>query len=342
MDEPSTARIDWIESRLGACVVGIDRIGAGASRACWRLVLDGHAPVVLREETGAGPMTGTTLDLAREAIVYRALARVDLPVPAALAVSDDGQALVLELAPGDAGLRGLGREAVDAISADLGRCLGRLHRIEPSDLDLGRIADERDLEVWTGIQRERVVDPASSVADLALEWCADRSDGPHAPSLCHGDAGAGNFLHDGTSVTALLDWEFAHLDDPHDDLAWVAVRNQVLRRPLDLASVFRAWRDTTSSAIDSARLERHRAVVLTRMLISCDATLSCATGDPPAVQATLRPYLGAAVVEALSRAGCPESSLAAHRAAAREQWSGSPAADLLDDPDDLDDLGGPW
>ncbi len=42
--------------------------------------------------------------------------------------------------------------------------------------------------------------------------------------VCHGDVGPGNFLHDGARVTALLDWEFAHLGDPMDDLAWWVFR----------------------------------------------------------------------------------------------------------------------
>ncbi|HJR26943.1 MAG TPA: phosphotransferase, partial [Acidimicrobiales bacterium] len=162
-------------------------------------------------------------------------------------------------------------------------------------------------------------------------------------SLCHGDAGAGNFLHDGGAVTALLDWEFAHVDDPHDDLAWVAVRNQVQRRPLAVGAVFAAWQHSTGRTIDPARLEHHRAVVLTRMLISCDAALARAgEAQPPTVQSMLRPYLGLALVEALRRAGAGIDRLDEIEEDARARWAPSPIAEVLGDPTDLDDLGGPW
>ena len=40
--------------------------------------------------------------------------------------------------------------------------------------------------------------------------------------LVHGDFGPNNILIDPESfeITALLDWEFAHLGDPIEDLAW--------------------------------------------------------------------------------------------------------------------------
>jgi aminoglycoside phosphotransferase (APT) family kinase protein len=37
----------------------------------------------------------------------------------------------------------------------------------------------------------------------------------------HGDYWTGNFLHDGLGkITAILDWEMAHLGDPLEDLGW--------------------------------------------------------------------------------------------------------------------------
>ena len=338
------ARRAWIEAALGAAVEGARPIGQGASRATWLVELADREPVVLREETGQGPMAGTALDLAREALVYRALGPTGLPVPAVLSVADDGTALLLAHARGEASWKGLDEDAIRAVSADLGRCLAELHRLDPAALELGPLAADDDLEVWASIAATRAPAPATPIAAVALPWLAARVQDHVSPrSLCHGDAGAGNLLHEGGAVTALLDWEFAHLDDPHDDLAWVAVRNQVQRRPLDVGAVFRAWQLGTGRTIDPARLEHHRALVLTRMLISCDAALAWAgDGEPPMVQAMLRPYLGLALVEALRRAGADGLPLEQLAAEARALWEGRPIAQVLDDPTDLDDLGGPW
>uniref|UniRef100_A0A071MUE3 Aminoglycoside phosphotransferase domain-containing protein n=1 Tax=Burkholderia cenocepacia TaxID=95486 RepID=A0A071MUE3_9BURK len=41
-----------------------------------------------------------------------------------------------------------------------------------------------------------------------------------AAAVVHGDAGLHNFLIDGDELVCLLDWEFAHLGDPAEDLAY--------------------------------------------------------------------------------------------------------------------------
>ena len=344
-------RRSWIEAELGAKVLAATRIGDGASRASWLVDLDREGgSVVLREETGSGPMVGTPLDLAREANVYRALHDEDVPIPALLAVSPLGDALLLERADGAASLKGLSAGKVASVSRSFGQALGKLHAVDPARLDLGPLTApddgpghaRQDIGLWAGIAASRVTDPATDIAAVALGWLHAHASRPARTSLCHGDAGAGNFLHDRAEVTALLDWEFAHVGDPHDDLAWVAVRNDVLRRPLDLGAVYRAWQDISGVAIDSPILEYYRALVLTRMLISCDASLTWAREDPPMVQAMLRPYLGLAVVEALRRAGHEPSSLEGPEVEARTQWEAAPIAEVLDDPVKAVDLGGPW
>ena len=75
--------------------------------------------------------------------------------------------------------------------------------------------------------------PEGAAVGAAAAWL--RSNVPPVPTataLCHGDAGVGNFLFAGDKVTALLDWEFAHVGAPQDDLAWVAIRNHLLGRKL--------------------------------------------------------------------------------------------------------------
>lgn len=40
------------------------------------------------------------------------------------------------------------------------------------------------------------------------------------PAVVHGDFGPQNVLIEGDSINALLDWEFAHVGEPVEDLAW--------------------------------------------------------------------------------------------------------------------------
>ncbi len=44
------------------------------------------------------------------------------------------------------------------------------------------------------------------------------------PVVGHGDFRIGNVMVDQTGVVAVLDWEFAHVSDPLEDLAWPLVR----------------------------------------------------------------------------------------------------------------------
>ena len=264
----------WVEAEMGSAVVVAEPIGRGASRRIWGIALESGEEVVVREDTGDGPVAGTPLTLSREADAYRALATTDLPVPPLRAVHRDGTALLIERAAGDDQLKGVADAELRSVAEDYGRCLGRLHLLDPGTLALGSITPRPgavptadDLHLWRAIDAARIDGASSPAARVALRHLAGAVPASTREALCHGDAGPGNFLHAGGRVTALLDWEFAHVGDPHDDLAWVAVRNQVLGHPFPVAIAYAAWSDTTSSAIDLPRLEWFRALVLTRMLI---------------------------------------------------------------------------
>ena len=338
----------WVEDETGSTVVATQPIGRGASRQTWAVTLAAGDELVVRMDTGDGPVTGTPLTLAREAEVYRALAPVDLPIPSLRAVHPTGTALLVDRATGDDQLKEIGESDRRSVAEDYGRCLGRLHLLDLAALALGSLTPpvgteptSDDLELWRSIDATRSGEGSSPAVRVALRGLAESVPPSPRPVLCHGDAGPGNFLHEAGRVTALLDWEFAHVGDPHDDLAWVAVRNQVLRHPLDVRAAYAAWSDTTGAPIELPRLEWFRALVLTRMLISCDASIAWAGPDAASArtQVVLRPFLAVAVFEALRRAGCSEPGAGALERDARTVWEGSPVAGLLDDPACLDDLG---
>jgi aminoglycoside phosphotransferase (APT) family kinase protein len=43
--------------------------------------------------------------------------------------------------------------------------------------------------------------------------------------LCHRDFRTGNYLFDGATLTAILDWEFAGWGDPHEDIGWFCCKS---------------------------------------------------------------------------------------------------------------------
>jgi aminoglycoside phosphotransferase (APT) family kinase protein len=82
----------------------------------------------------------------------------------------------------------------------------------------------------TGDQVARFYDELDSVGEphpaieLGLHWVKDRLPRHREPVVAHGDWRIGNIAVDEDGIVAVLDWEFAHLADPVEDLAWPLVR----------------------------------------------------------------------------------------------------------------------
>jgi aminoglycoside phosphotransferase (APT) family kinase protein len=56
----------------------------------------------------------------------------------------------------------------------------------------------------------------------------------HEPSdvdvvLCHGDANLGNYLYDGTEITAVVDWEMGFLGAPECDVSFIKVGDAIMQ-----------------------------------------------------------------------------------------------------------------
>ena len=127
---------------------------------------------------------------------------------------------------------------------------------------------------WEGILEARTTGP------WPLAHFAFRVLRQHAPEyvtrtvLCHGDVGPGNFMHDDTSVTALLDWEFSHLGDPMDDLAWWLFRGHDMTGACgDLDAQLERWESRTGLAAEPSSIEYYRAFVILRWLVCAASAL---------------------------------------------------------------------
>lgn len=122
----------------------------------------------------------------------------------------------------------------EALARDLAHQLAGLHRFEWRSSPVAtfeqpagvRDAARRQLETWRGFVERARSGPAPMLtrALRELERRVERlpEEGPVA--LVHGDFRTGNFLREGASVRAVLDWEMVHLGDPLEDLAWAMCR----------------------------------------------------------------------------------------------------------------------
>jgi hypothetical protein len=94
--------------------------------------------------------------------------------------------------------------------------------------------------------------------------------------LVHGDAGPGNFLFENGHMTALLDWELAHLGDPMEDIAWFSMRS-VMEPVPDFPAHMRDYERAARRPIDVERVLYHRVFVSTRVVIIRHRNV---TGEP--------------------------------------------------------------
>ncbi|WP_067650839.1 phosphotransferase family protein [Nocardia harenae] len=282
----------WVAAALGGDVVDVVRLSAGNSRTSWKVGARGADGIVrryvVRHEPGSGPLSGTPLNLGREQVVYAALADRGVAVPRLRAVRPGGDALITDFAAGD------DRWEPRLLEPYL-RELGALHAVPVDDLALPGFArsSRADLELWWEVH-DRKAATVSPLVEIAHRVLLDCHPGEIEPVLCHGDAGPANFLHDGERVTALLDWEFSHLGDPHDDLAWISVRAWMFGVDLpDFAERVRGgYRPPAGTALDSARFAYWQAVVLLRNLIVVLSAIE--NGEPGRtrfVHLSLRPTL---------------------------------------------------
>lgn len=69
------------------------------------------------------------------------------------------------------------------------------------------------------------LDPANAVWAFGLRWLERHLPPPEQMTVVHGDYRIGNVLVTPEGLNGILDWEFAHLGDPAEDVAWLAVRD---------------------------------------------------------------------------------------------------------------------
>jgi aminoglycoside phosphotransferase (APT) family kinase protein len=157
----------------------------------------------------------------------------------------------------------------EALARDLCANLARLHRFDWKSSALAsfetpngpRDAARRQLEVWRGYYERSGADPSPmlvrALRELERRLPSLPETGP--VSVVHGDFRTGNFLREGTSVRAVLDWEMVHLGDPLEDLAWAASR--LWRGQTKLAGVlvpcdqfYRMYEEAGGHPVDRERL----------------------------------------------------------------------------------------
>ena len=66
---------------------------------------------------------------------------------------------------------------------------------------------------------------AHPAMELALNWLEQNAQPTDQLVLVHGDFRTGNFMVSPEGLHGILDWEFAHFGDRHEDISWLCMRD---------------------------------------------------------------------------------------------------------------------
>jgi aminoglycoside phosphotransferase (APT) family kinase protein len=227
-------------------------VSGGNARKAWSFDLsfsvdDGHAdmPCIMLIQAGAGQLES---DLAAEFKVISALNGSGVPAPQALWIDEDGAGLgaptiIMERVTGVTDILALRAPEPAArnraIALAFAEAAAKLHTADISALTfLGSPTREdtaaQQIAVWEAQFLKHRMEPHPAIA-FAFQWLRTHQPVASRISLVHGDYRLGNFLFEGEQITALLDWEMAHLGDPVEDIAWAyrALWTPELHLPLD-------------------------------------------------------------------------------------------------------------
>ncbi|GJE10470.1 hypothetical protein FOHLNKBM_1505 [Methylobacterium longum] len=156
----------------------------------------------------------------------------------------------------------------EQLAETLGRELAKIHAaLDPRALPAGLAflgAPEPD-PARAEIARLRASLDGIGVRRPAIEWGLRwgevRAPACPAPTLVHRDFRTGNYMVDGSGLTAVLDWEFAGWGDPDQDLGWFCAACWRFGRPEreaggvgSRAAFYRGYTSESGRTVDPARV----------------------------------------------------------------------------------------
>lgn len=222
-------------TKLGGAgpLTDLKRLSGGASMQSWRFAWGDEALILRRMPEGLqaddAAIDSGALDLDGQADVIESAVAHGVMAPAVRArlVPADGlgEGFVMACAPGEALPQVLLRDpayaaAFERLPRQWAEELATIHSIAPASLPPS-LACRSPAEMLADLEaRWRDLGGVSPIYALAFGWLERALPDPVEPRLCHGDFRMGNLLMTPDGLSAVLDWELAHLGDPVQDLAF--------------------------------------------------------------------------------------------------------------------------
>ena len=225
-------------------LASIERLSGGASQETYRLRIEtasGERQLALRRSQGGKQEEARAVErsapgLRIEAKLMKVARRNGIPEPEVFHVLEPGDELgagfIMEWLDGVA----LGARIVRSpdlaevrpkLARQCGEILGRLHTIDLEahglDRDLASLSAADFIEQTRG--RYEALDTPQPMIDFTARWLMENLPDSPDRTLVHNDFRNGNLMVDQTGVSAVLDWEIAHIGDPMRDLGWICTNS---------------------------------------------------------------------------------------------------------------------
>jgi aminoglycoside phosphotransferase (APT) family kinase protein len=201
---------------------GLERLSGGANMESWRFSA-GSEVCVLRRAATAELMTGRALDHHGEAQLICAARAAGVLAPEVLVELEPGDGIgsgfVMRVITGTADPATILADADgEALVREIARELAAVHRTDCTGVGVPAMDTAAALAELTA--RFLSYGGDRPILALAARWLEANLPEPVPPRLVHGDFRLGNLMAEHGCLTGVLDWELAHLGDPHEDLAY--------------------------------------------------------------------------------------------------------------------------
>jgi aminoglycoside phosphotransferase (APT) family kinase protein len=235
----------FLTQKAGApvTVTAARRLTGGASRETWAIDIDlagGRQALVLRRDMG-GEIQEEALSRRQEFALLVAAHEAGVLVPRPRWLCDDPSVLgtpffLMDRLEGESVGRRIVREPAFAearrmLPKQMGEQLALIHRLavthpavvalpQPSSGTAPSLAalERATQQLW------KLGEPHPAL-ELAARWLRQQAPQTMDCVLVHGDFRIGNWMIGPEGLRGVFDWEFAHVSDPAEDLAWPCVRS---------------------------------------------------------------------------------------------------------------------
>ena len=200
------------------------RLTGGASRETWMFSADGQRYVMQRVRPGHPGGLGF------EPPVLMQAQEAGVPVPQMVFDGSASDALerpfmIVRAVEGETIARKILRDdefshARTVLASQLGAAAARTHMVKEEDVP--DLPGPDQLTMYRNVMDE--LGEPHPVFEIAFRWLEQNRPSQDRRTLVHGDLRLGNIMVDSSGLTAVLDWELAHIGDPMEDLGWLCVR----------------------------------------------------------------------------------------------------------------------